>query len=186
MNKQKVMPSESGIAFGQKKARVKRVSFEKERNADDKAIQNIEFIGKSLPLKPSIKPQAQVTESDDSAPQLTVAVHPAPLSQHEEMLSRAPAPAINRRRVKSMPAGSVASRDFFRIVEATPPRNTCLVALEVLHEDRIVVESKLMPRQEASAEKPPTQQETNTSPTYSEQQATSTVYQEQDSCCIIL
>jgi hypothetical protein len=189
MNKQKVLPNEMGIESGQKKGGVKRVSFEKEQDAACKPVQNINTIGKSMPLKPSKEPRAQVqvTKFDNSAPNLKVALHPAPISQHEE-ISRPPAHGISRRRVKSMPAGSVASRDFFCLAEATPPsaRNTCLDALEVLHEDRIVAEIKLLPQQEVLVDnKPYTQPETNMSTSSSEQQMTN-VHQEQKNCCIIL
>ena len=146
------------------KRRVKRVSFEKERDQSgpDECAKRLVSPGLSLPsaaLKPATK--SQTNELDCSAPQFSVLNPTAPASQHEETGSSI-VPVIRRRRIHSMPAGSTASQEFFGVSApcASSTRMTCLDPLEILHEDKLLAENKRCdPSNKAEKKALPTQVE---------------------------
>jgi hypothetical protein len=120
MNKQKVTPNISSTRV-EPTNNGKRVVFEKEVNEDmeGSAVCVPVNLLTAVPLKTAMK-----------------------ASEHEEKRKAHAAPISQRRRVKSMPAGSTASNDFFGINFA-PARKTLLEPLEVLNEDRAVGEGKV-------------------------------------------
>lgn len=178
MNIQKVTPNSQAIEAGQKRRRMKRVSFEKERNDADESIDiEIHNPTKSLPVIEVLKPAMKhiTKEFNGSVSQPLVVIPKAPESQHE-MTPKAAVPDLRRRRVKSMPAGSAASHDFFGPAEIAPSsvRKTSLDALEVLHEDRIVVENQL-PKRTTDARDPVDTSEAQSTPKSEQDHRTFTV-----------
>lgn len=127
--------------------RVKRVSFEKEREQSGpyECVQSPTSPGAMLfpvTLTPTMK--LQTNEIDGNTHPLSVLNLTAQASQHEEIASSI-VPDVRRRRIHSMPAGSTASQQFFGVSApcASSSRMTCFDPLDILHENRLLAENKL-------------------------------------------
>ncbi|KAL3784871.1 hypothetical protein HJC23_012474 [Cyclotella cryptica] len=129
---------------------VKRVSFQKAIEGSDENTATVELHSPgNLSSNPKLKPamKTQIEETCDCVKHITKtscpsnSFPPVSTSQHEMASSLPTLPTAPRRRVKSMPVGSSASRNFFGITGADS-RCSSMKPLAMLHEDCVIGEGK--------------------------------------------